>query len=165
MAATKTPEVFTCIVDIFGVSNLLTFMATIPPYWGPWFSIWKNRLGDPDTESGRAFLRERSPLFHLERATRPLLIAQGMQDVRVVAAESEQIVTALKQKGVPVTYVSFADEGHGFVRPENRLAFYAVVEAFLAKHLGGRFQPVGGDFAGSSLKVETGGELVPGLAG
>ena len=165
MAATKTPEVFTCIVDIFGVSNLLTFMATIPPDWGPWFSIWKNRLGDPDTESGRAFLRERSPLFHLERATRPLLIAQGMQDVRVVAAESEQIVTALKQKGVPVTYVSFADEGHGFVRPENRLAFYAVVEAFLAKHLGGRFQPVGGDFAGSSLKVETGGELVPGLAG
>ena len=140
-------------------------MATIPPYWGPWFSIWKNRLGDPDTESGRAFLRERSPLFHLERATRPLLIAQGMQDVRVVAAESEQIVTALKQKGVPVTYVSFADEGHGFVRPENRLVFYAVVEAFLAKHLGGRFQPVGGDFAGSSLKVETGGELVPGLAG
>jgi acetyl esterase/lipase len=88
-----------------------------------------------------------------------------MQDVRVVAAESEQMVTALKQKGVPVTYVSFRDEGHGFVRPENRLAFSAVMEAFLAKHLGGRYQPVGGDFADSSLKVETGGELVPGLAG
>ena len=165
MAATKTPEVFACIVDIFGISNLLTFMATIPPYWGPWFSVWKNRLGDPDTEAGRAFLRERSPLFNIERATRPILIAQGMQDVRVVAAESEQMVAALKKKGVPVTYVTFPDEGHGFVRPENRLAFYAVVEAFLARHLGGRYQPVGGDFAGSSLKVETGGEFVPGLAG
>jgi dipeptidyl aminopeptidase/acylaminoacyl peptidase len=164
IAATRTPEVFACIVDIFGISNLLTFMATIPPYWGPWFSVWKTRLGDPDTEAGRAFLRERSPLFHLERANRPILIAQGAHDVRVVAAESEQMVAALKKNGAPVTYVSFPDEGHGFVRPENRLAFFAVVEAFLAKHLGGRYQPIGSDFAGSSMKVETGGELVPGLA-
>jgi dipeptidyl aminopeptidase/acylaminoacyl peptidase len=163
MAATKTPEVFACIVDLFGISSLLTFMATIPPYWGPWFSIWKNRLGDPDTEAGRALLAERSPLNHIERATRPILIAQGMQDVRVVAAESEQMVTALKGRGVPVTYVSFSDEGHGFARPENRLAFYAVAEAFLAKHLGGRYQPIEQDFAGSTLKVETGGDLVPGL--
>jgi dipeptidyl aminopeptidase/acylaminoacyl peptidase len=59
---------------VFGVSNLLTFMKTILPYWGPWFSIWKNRLGDPDTEAGRAFLAERSPLKHLERATKPILI-------------------------------------------------------------------------------------------
>jgi dipeptidyl aminopeptidase/acylaminoacyl peptidase len=165
MAATKTPEVFACIVDLFGISNLLTFMATIPAYWGPWFSVWKNRLGDPDTEAGRAFLAERSPLSHIERAIRPILIAQGMQDVRVVAAESEQMAAALKRRGVPVTYVSFSDEGHGFVRPENRLAFFAVAEAFLAKHLGGRYQPIGKDFAGSTLKVETGGELVPGLSG
>ena len=86
MAATKTPEVFACIVDLFGISNLITFMATIPPYWGPWFSIWKNRLGDPATEAGRAFLAERSPINHLDRATKPILIAQGMRDVRVVAA-------------------------------------------------------------------------------
>jgi dipeptidyl aminopeptidase/acylaminoacyl peptidase len=165
MAATKTPEVFACIVDLFGISNLTTFMATIPPYWGPWFSIWKNRLGDPDTEAGRAFLIERSPLTHIDRAVRPILIAQGLQDVRVVAAESEQMVAALKRRGVPVTYITFADEGHGFVRPENRLAFNAVAEAFLAKHLGGRYQPAGNDFTGSSLKVETGGELVPGLSG
>ena len=164
-AATKTPEVFACIVDIFGISNLITFMATIPPYWGPWFSIWKNRLADPATEAGRAFLTERSPLTHIDRAVRPILIAQGMQDVRVVAAESEQMVAALKKRGVPVTYITFADEGHGFARPENRMAFYAVTESFLAKHLGGRVQPVGDDFKGSSLKVETGGELVPGLAG
>ena len=83
------------------LANLLTYMATIPPYWGPWFSIWKNRLGDPDTEAGRVFLAERSPINHLERATRPILIAQGMQDVRVVAAESEQMVTALKNRRVP----------------------------------------------------------------
>jgi dipeptidyl aminopeptidase/acylaminoacyl peptidase len=165
MAATKTPEIFACIVDMFGISNLMTFMATIPPYWGPWISVWKNRLGDPGTEQGRAFLTERSPINHLERATRPILVAQGMRDVRVVAAESEQMVTALKNRGVPVTYITFSDEGHGFARPENRLAFYGVAEAFLAKHLGGRCQPVGNDFTGSTLKVETGGELVPGLSG
>ena len=88
-----------------------------------------------------------------------------MRDVRVVAAESEQMVTALKNRGVPVTYVTFPDEGHGFVRPDNRLAFDAVAEAFLAKHLGGRSQPIGHDLTGSTLKVETGGELVPGLSG
>jgi dienelactone hydrolase len=162
-AATKTPEVFACIVDLFGISNLVTFMATIPPYWGPWFSIWKNRLGDPATEQGRAFLTERSPLTYIDRAVRPILIAQGMRDVRVVAAESEQMVAALKKRGVPVTYITFPDEGHGFARPENRMAFYAITESFLAKHLGGRSQPIGDDFKGSSLKVETGGELVPGL--
>jgi len=164
MAATKTPEVFACIVDVFGISNLITFMATIPPYWGPWFSIWKNRLGDPATDEGRAFLRERSPINHIERATRPILIAQGMRDVRVVAAESEQMVAALKAKRVPVTYITFPDEGHGFVRPENRLAFTAVTEAFLATHLGGQVQPIGSDFAGSTIRIETGGELVPELS-
>jgi dipeptidyl aminopeptidase/acylaminoacyl peptidase len=164
MAATKTPEVFACIVDLFGISNLITFMATIPPYWGPWFSVWKNRLGDPDTEAGRAFLADRSPINHLERATKPILIAQGMRDVRVVAAESEQMVTALKPRNVPVTYITFPDEGHGFARPENRLAFYGVAEAFLAKHLGGRYQPIENDFAGSSLRIEAGGEWVPGIA-
>jgi dipeptidyl aminopeptidase/acylaminoacyl peptidase len=162
-AATRTPERFACIVDIFGISNLLTFMATIPEYWKPWFSVWKTRVGNPDTEEGREFLRSRSPLYNLERATKPILIAQGMRDVRVVAAESEQMVAALKKNGAPVTYVTFPDEGHGFVRNENRLAFYAVVEAFFARHLGGRYQPVGGDFAGSSIKIETGGELIPGL--
>jgi acetyl esterase/lipase len=109
--------------------------------------------------------RRAGNINHLERATRPILIAQGMRDVRVVAAESEQMVAALKQRNVPVTYITFPDEGHGFVRPANRLAFNGAAEAFLAKHLGGRYQPIGNDFAGSSLKVETGGELVPGISG
>jgi dipeptidyl aminopeptidase/acylaminoacyl peptidase len=163
VAATKTPDVFACIVDEFGISNLITFMKTIPPYWGPWFSIWKNKLADPATEAGRAFLQERSPLNHIDRASRPILIAQGMRDVRVVPAESQQMVTALKARDIPVTYLTFPDEGHGFVRPENRLAFTAVAEAFLAKHLGGPFQPIGNDFTGSTIKIETGAELVPGL--
>jgi dipeptidyl aminopeptidase/acylaminoacyl peptidase len=164
-AATKTPERFACIVDLYGISNLITFMATIPPYWRPWFNIWKNRLGNPDTDGGRAFLIDRSPLNHLEHATRPILIAQGLKDVRVVAGESQQMVDALKSRNAPVTYITFRDEGHGFVRPVNRLAFFAVAEAFLAKHLGGRCQPFDGDLSGSTMKVEVGAELVPGLTG
>ena len=166
-AATKTPETFACIVDIFGIANLLTFMAAIPDYWKPWFIVWKNRLGDPDTEAGRALLRERSPLTHIDRAFRPILIAQGLEDVRVTRAESEQMVAALRRRNVPVTYITFPDEGHGFVRPENQIAFRAVTEAFLAKHLGGRLEPIdrARDFKGSTLRVEAGAELVPGLAG
>ena len=164
-AATRTPEIFACIVDLFGISNLVTFMATIPPYWQPRFNVWRNRVGNPDTEEGRALLAERSPLNHLERATRPILIAQGLNDVRVVAAESRQMVDALKSRDAPVTYITFRDEGHGFVRPVNRLAFYAVAEAFLAKHLGGRSQPFEGDLSKSTMKVEVGAELVPGLTG
>jgi dipeptidyl aminopeptidase/acylaminoacyl peptidase len=162
-AATKTPEVFACIVDIFGISNLITFMATIPPYWEPWFAVWRRRLADPATEEGKTWLKERSPLTHVERIVRPLLIAQGLNDVRVVAAESEQIVRAMQARNIPVTYVTFADEGHGFVRPQNRLAFNAVVEQFLARHLGGRAEPIGDAFSGSSLKFETGRNLIPGL--
>jgi dipeptidyl aminopeptidase/acylaminoacyl peptidase len=166
-AATKTPETFACIVDIFGIANLLTFMDAIPEYWKPWISVWKNKLGDPGTEAGRAFLKERSPLTHIDRAFRPILIAQGLEDVRVTRAESEQMVAALRRRNVPVTYVTFPDEGHGFLRPENQIAFRAVTEAFLAKHLNGRLEPIDRtrDFKGSTLTVEVGAELVPGLAG
>ncbi|PWU17497.1 MAG: S9 family peptidase [Candidatus Rokuibacteriota bacterium] len=165
IAATRTPEVFACIVDIFGIANLLTFMAAIPPYWQIWFSVWKSRLGDPDTESGRAFLWERSPLSQIDRAFRPILIFQGLEDVRVTRAESEQMVTALRRRRAPVTYVTFRDEGHGFARPENHIAFRAITEAFLAKHLGGAAEPIdrARDFKGSTVAVEVGGELVPGL--
>jgi len=164
-AATKTPEVFACIVDIFGIANLLTFMAAIPPYWAPMFSVWKNRIADPDTEDGRAFLRERSPLTHIARAFRPILIAQGLEDVRVTRAESEQMVAALRQRNVPLIYVVFPDEGHGFSKPKNQIAFRAVTEAFLAKHLGGRAEPIdrARDFAGSSITFEAGADLIPGL--
>ena len=162
-AATRTPEMFACIVDIFGISNLLSFMQTVPAHWGPFLSVLKRRLADPATEDGRAWLNERSPITHVDRIVRPLLIAQGMNDPRVVAAESEQMVRAMERRGIPVSYVTFPDEGHGWARPANRLAFYAIVEQFLAKHLGGRAEPIGNAFSGSSLTIEAGRHLIPGL--
>jgi dipeptidyl aminopeptidase/acylaminoacyl peptidase len=162
-AATKTPDTFACIVDLFGPSNLLTMLRSFPPHWSTFIATWKRRLADPDTEDGRAWLAERSPLTHAERVSRPLLIGQGLQDVRVTPKESAQIVQALRDHGIPVTYVTFADEGHGFNRPENRQAFSAVAEAFLAQHLGGRAEPVGGAFAGSTIKFHAGRELIDGL--
>lgn len=163
VGATFTPERFACAVDLFGISNLVTFLNTIPDYWKSWQSVWKVRMGDYTTEAGRKLLEQRSPLNHINRIVRPLLIGQGANDVRVKAAESEQIVAAMKQRGIPVTYVYYSDEGHGFRRPENRRAFTATVEAFLAQHLGGRFEPVGSDFDGSTIEFKTGRELIPGL--
>jgi dipeptidyl aminopeptidase/acylaminoacyl peptidase len=94
---------------------------------------------------------------------RPLLIAQGANDVRVKPSESEQIVAAMQRHGIPVTYVYYPDEGHGFRRPENRRSFAAVAEAFLAAHLGGRCEPVGEDFNGSTIEFRAGRKLIPGL--
>lgn len=160
---TFTPEVFACGVDIVGPSNLVTLMQNAPPYWLPLMDVFKRRIGDHETEEGRAFLLRRSPLTHAERICRPLLIGQGANDPRVKQSESDQIVAALRKKNIPVTYVLFPDEGHGFARPENRLAFNAIAEAFLAAQLGGRFEPIGDDFEGSSVTVPVGAEYVPGL--
>jgi dienelactone hydrolase len=126
--------------------------------------LFKDRVGDPTTEEGKKLLGERSPLNFVEKIQRPLLIGQGANDPRVKQAEADQIVTAMREKKIPVTYVLFPDEGHGFARPENNLAFYAVTEAFLARHLGGRYQPVGNDFADSSILCPDGAEQVPGLS-
>jgi dipeptidyl aminopeptidase/acylaminoacyl peptidase len=160
---TFTPDRFTCGVDIVGPSNLLTLLASIPPYWKSAFEDMAHRIGDPRTEKGRELLKDRSPLTHVDRISKPLLIAQGANDPRVKQAESDQIVTAMQAKHLPVTYVLYPDEGHGFARPQNRIAFYAVSEGFLSQCLGGRHQPIGEDFAGSSLKVPMGADHVPGL--
>ncbi|MEO0600499.1 MAG: S9 family peptidase [Myxococcota bacterium] len=148
---TFTPDVFVCGVDIVGPSNLQTLLGSIPPYWAPLLGTFKMRVGDPDTEAGRAELWARSPLSRVDDLARPLLIAQGANDPRVKQAESEQIVDALKQRGVPVRYALFPDEGHGFGRAGNRLAFYAITEAFLAEHLGGRAESPGDTVATSSM--------------
>jgi len=100
----------------------------------------------------------------VERIRAPLLIGQGANDPRVLPAESEQIVGAMQARSIPVTYVLYPDEGHGFARPENNQSFFAIAEAFLAECLGGRFEPIGDDLNGSSLQVVTGAEGVPGLA-
>jgi dipeptidyl aminopeptidase/acylaminoacyl peptidase len=160
---TLTPQTFACAVDIVGPSNLITLLETIPPYWKPEIEQFTKRVGDFRTEPGRKLLVERSPLSYVQRIERPLLIGQGANDPRVKQNESDQIVKAMQAKGLPVTYVLYADEGHGFARPENRLSFYAIAEAFLAAHLGGSFQPIGQDFAGANLTVPAGAGEVPGL--
>jgi dipeptidyl aminopeptidase/acylaminoacyl peptidase len=161
---TSTPDRFACGVDIVGPSNLATLMASIPPYWKAFFEDMSRRVGDPRTDEGRKFLDERSPLTYIDRISRPLLIAQGANDPRVKQAESDQVVAAMQKKQLPVTYVLYPDEGHGFARPQNRLAFYAIGEGFLSKCLGGRYEPIGSDFDGSSLQVRAGAQIVPGLS-
>jgi dipeptidyl aminopeptidase/acylaminoacyl peptidase len=138
---TRNPELYACGVDVVGPSNLETLLATVPPYWASFRAQLVRALGDPDTEEGRALLRERSPLHRAGSIRRPLLIAQGANDPRVKQAESDQMVAAMKANGVPVTYLLYPDEGHGFVRPENQLAFVAMAENFLAGCLGGEAAP------------------------
>ena len=160
---TFTPDKFACGVDIVGPSNLHTLLKTIPPYWEAVKLQFYKRMGDPTTEAGRAMLKERSPLTYVDRIKRPLLIGQGANDPRVNVAESDQIVEAMKKRNIPVTYLVFPDEGHGFARPANNIAFNAVAENFLAKCLGGRAEPIGGALAPSSAQVKHGAEHVTGL--
>jgi dipeptidyl aminopeptidase/acylaminoacyl peptidase len=160
---TFTPDKFACGVDIVGPSNLQTLLKTIPPYWEAIKTQFYKRMGDPTTEEGRKLLDERSPLFNADKIKRPLLIGQGANDPRVNVAESDQIVAAMKAKSIPVTYVVFPDEGHGFARPVNSIAFNAMTENFLQACLNGRAEPVGGSLAASSAKVQEGASLVQGL--
>ncbi len=136
-----TPDVFCCGVDIVGPSNIVTLLKSIPPYWAPLKSLFTKRVGD--LEKDEEFLKQHSPLYRADQITKPLLIGQGANDPRVKQAESDQIVKAIRDKKREVQYVVFPDEGHGFARPENRLQFFAISEEFLAKHLGGRAEPVG----------------------
>ena len=161
---TFTPETFACGVDIVGPSNLVTLLESIPPYWAPLVEMFAKRVGDHRTEEGRAFLASISPLTHADRIQRPLLIGQGANDPRVKQPESDQIVAAMKAHDIPVTYVLYPDEGHGFARPPNNLSFNAVAEGFLSTCLGGRAQPIGDDFEGSTIQVLEGADMVPGLA-
>ena len=160
---TFTPEVFACGVDIVGPSNLITLLETIPPYWQPTIDLFTSRVGDHRTEEGLELLRQRSPLTYVNNIQKPLLIGQGANDPRVKQAESDQIVQAMQEKEIPVTYVLYPDEGHGFAKPENNLSFFAVAEAFLASCLGGRFEPLGNDLAGSSITAPAGSGEIPGL--
>jgi dipeptidyl aminopeptidase/acylaminoacyl peptidase len=148
---TFTPDVFACGVDIVGPSSIPTLIKSIPPYWKPLRGLFDSRVGNIDTEE--EFLKQRSPLYLADRITKPLLIGQGANDPRVKQAESDQIVAAMRGAKKEVQYVVYPDEGHGFARPENRLHFFAVAEEFLAKHLGGRFEPIG-DLKGHSGQMK-----------
>lgn len=160
---TFTPTTFACGVDIVGPSNLFTLLQTIPPYWESGKQQFYKRMGDPTTEEGRALLKERSPLNFADRIQRPLLIGQGANDPRVNVRESDQIVAAMKEKSIPVTYIVFPDEGHGFARPVNNIAFNAVAENFLSSCLGGRAEAIGTALAPSTAQVKEGAAAVPGL--
>lgn len=153
-ALTRNPEVYACGVDVVGPANLETLMRSTPAYWETLKPQLFKAIGDPDTEAGLALARERSPVLVADRIRRPLLIAQGANDPRVKRAESDQMVDAMRANGIPVTYLLFPDEGHGFARPENNIAFHAVAEAFLVRHLGGRCEAIQlGEHAASSMQV------------
>ena len=160
---TFTPQTFACGVDIVGPSNLETLLETIPPYWAPMVKVFHERMGNPETKEGLALLKAASPLYKADQITKPLLIAQGANDPRVKQAESDQIVGAMKGAGIPVTYVLYPDEGHGFARPVNSISFFAIAENFLAECLGGRAQPVGDVLASSTAEIVEGAEHVQGL--
>lgn len=133
---TLTPELYACAVDYVGVSNLFTFMGTIPPYWKPYLDMMYEMVGDP--EKDKDLMTAASPVFHVDKIKCPLFIAQGANDPRVAKAESDQIVEALKKRGIDVPYMVKDNEGHGFSNEENRMEFYNEMEQFFAKYLGGR---------------------------
>ena len=135
-----TPDVYAAGVTIVGPSNLITLLESIPPYWEQIRKLFYERMGDPNTPEGKAQLLRQSPLTAADKIKTPLLVIQGANDPRVTKRESDQIVIALRDRGFPVEYLVAPDEGHGFARPVNNMAMFALAENFLAKHLGGRYQ-------------------------
>lgn len=133
---TFTPEIYACGVDYVGVSNLFTFQNSIPPYWEPYKEMLYEMVGHPQKDS--LLLRDASPVFHVDNIKAPLLIAQGKNDPRVNKDESDQMVEALKKRGIDVPYMVKDNEGHGFRNEENRFDFYGAMEQFFFKYLGGR---------------------------
>ena len=130
---TFTPDLYACAIDYVGVSNLFTFMKTIPPYWKTELEKLYAMVGDP--EKDQELLRASSPVFHVDQIKTPLFVAQGAKDPRVNIHESDQIVESLKKRGISVQYMVKENEGHGFHNEENRFDFYEAMERFLQEHL------------------------------
>lgn len=161
---TRDPDLWACGVDIVGPSNLETLLKSIPPYWEAGRAQFHKAMGNPDTEEGRAALKSSSPLYLADKIKKPLLIGQGANDPRVAKAESDQMAAAMKSHNIPVTYILYPDEGHGFARPPNNISFNAVAEGFLKRCLGGRAEPITpASLKGSSIQVLEGGALIEGL--
>jgi dipeptidyl aminopeptidase/acylaminoacyl peptidase len=132
---TKTPDLYAAAIDYVGVSNLFTFMKTIPPYWAPYLKMMQEMTGNPEDAKDSVMMHNNSPVFHVDKIKTPLFIAQGAQDPRVNKAESDQMVAALKARGIDVQYLVKENEGHGFHNEENKFEFYKAMETFLAEHL------------------------------
>ena len=128
-----TPDLYAAAVDYVGVANMFTFMKTIPPYWKPFLDMFHEMVGDP--EKDKAMMEAVSPVMHADKIKTPLFVAQGAHDPRVNKDESDQMVAALKKRGVEVEYMVKDNEGHGFHNEENRFDFYGAMEKFLAKYL------------------------------
>ena len=150
---TFTPDIFACGVSIVGPSNLVTLLQSIPPYWRPMQVQFDERVGSIKNEKGKKFLLQRSPISYVDRINKPLLLLQGEHDPRVKKNEAEQIVASMKEKSIPVTYVLYHDEGHGFVRAANEISSKAIIEQFLAENLGGLAEPIGNDFSGADFSI------------
>ncbi len=133
MGITKTPDLYAAAVDYVGVSNMFSFMKTIPPYWKPFLEMMTEMVGD--AEKDKAQLTATSPALNADKIKTPLFVAQGAKDPRVVKAESDQMVEALKKRGIEVDYMVKDNEGHGFRNQENQFEFYGAMEKFLARHL------------------------------
>jgi dipeptidyl aminopeptidase/acylaminoacyl peptidase len=157
VAMTMTPDKFACGIDLVGPSNLEIFM----PHWD------EDRMGvvigDRRTPEGRALLKSRSPINFAAQTKHPVLIGQGAKDARVPQDQSDTVVDAMQKNGVAVTYALYPDEGHGLMREANSFSFWAIGEAFLARCLGGRAEPIGNALEGSSVTVPVGAEHIPGL--
>jgi dipeptidyl aminopeptidase/acylaminoacyl peptidase len=152
--AAFTPDLYRCGVDECGPSNLFTLLESFPPYWEVERSIFSTRVGNPADPKDKELLTAASPLFSADKIKIPMLIGQGANDPRVKQAEAEQIVDAIAKHRGSAVYVLYSDEGHGFVRPENRIDFTARIEKFLADNLGGRYEPMKGEkIPGSTAKV------------
>ena len=133
---TKTPDLYACGVDYVGVSNIFTFMNTMPAYWKPYLKIIKEIWYDEDVAEEKVIMEEVSPVYHIDKIKKPLFVVQGANDPRVNIDESDQIVAALRAGGIDVPYMVKYDEGHGFAKEENSIALYKSMMGFYAKHLG-----------------------------
>ncbi|MEL7473438.1 MAG: alpha/beta fold hydrolase, partial [Planctomycetota bacterium] len=156
MGLARDPDLFAGGVALVAPTNLVSLLESIPPYLEALSDLWRTRVGDIRSDEGRAFLATRSPLGKAESIRDPLLIAHGVRDPRVPRAESDAMVEALRAADRDVAYLLFPDEGHGLARSENRLAYYALAEAFLSNVLGGRAEPIGSALDASSVRIEMG---------
>ncbi|MBK9636773.1 MAG: S9 family peptidase [Bacteroidetes bacterium] len=130
-----TPDTYACAIDYVGVSNLFSFMKTIPPYWKPYLEMMYTMVGNPNDAKDSVMMHNYSPVFHVDKIKCPLFIAQGAKDPRVNKDESDQVVAALKKNNVTVQYMVKDNEGHGFRNEENRFEFYEAMETFLKTHM------------------------------
>jgi dipeptidyl aminopeptidase/acylaminoacyl peptidase len=152
-ALTYTPEEFDVGVNLYGVTNWIRTLKSIPPYWESFRTSLYQELGDPfSLDSVR--LKRISPLFHTDKVTKPLMVLQGAQDPRVLQVESDEIVAGVRKNGVPVEYVLFEDEGHGFIKKENQIEAYSKVIKFLDTYLKKEEAIIDGDKKNGTITAE-----------